>query len=154
MALSVDTERRLVTALASPAAAKELADLLTATAGDGTQTLTCAGLRVTGPLVVLGSVVTVPAAGTAAGDATALTGATHFVTGADGTNGVSFPATPEPGRLVGVINGSPDQPLLVYAGGGGTVQGRAPDAPATLPPNRGGYYACVALEPPAWWPLW
>lgn len=101
------------------------------------------------------SLGTVAATGTTQADAAALTNGTNVVTGANGTAGVQLPAPSYVGQEVAVINTAASG-LKVYAdngGTGGTVNGGASNAAATLAASKGATYVCTAMNPSAWWSM-
>lgn len=94
---------------------------------------------------------TIAAAGSAQGSAAALTALTNIITGASGSNGVILPAGAV-NLQVTVINTSASNALLVYPDSGGTLNGGAANASASLAAKKGATYVCTAnAGTSAWW---
>lgn len=110
-----------------------------------------------GPMLI-GPVPSIAAAGTTQGNAAAVpaNAAVVLVTGASGTNGVILPTPLAVGQECNLVNTNLTNALKVYpdAGGtGGTINGAAANAAASLPAAKGAAYTCTALGPTAWWSI-
>ena len=79
-----------------------------------------------------------------------LTGATNVVTEANGSNGVILLAPAAIGQQVTVLNMNSSNALLVYPDSGGSVNGGATNAPASLAANTGATYVCIGVGPSSW----
>lgn len=157
MALSQDATNRLGIALASNVAGAEVVAAInngavnaspTFAAATVTGALTCGNFAASGANITLGSQASPAATGTTNANGTVLTAANNFVTGADGTKGVVLPATPTVGQEVTVVNTNGASALKVYAdasGTGGTVNGGAANAAASLAANKGATYICISV---------
>jgi hypothetical protein len=106
--------------------------------------------------IVESSTNSVAAAGTTQGTAAALPNANNLVNGASGTNGVILPQGVT-GQMVSVMNSNASNGLKVYpdaGGSGGTINGAAANAAATLAAAKGTTYVCTAGGPGStWWSL-
>jgi hypothetical protein len=155
MPVSADLTNRLNISLGSPTAGSEAVSKMSGGLSS-TDAVTCGNLSAAGAQLVFSSVAAVSAAGSSQGTAAALTGANNVVSGASGSNGVILPTPTAVGQEVSVINVNGTNAVKVYAdngGTGGTVNGGAGNAAASLAALKGATYLCTGLNPSAWWSM-
>lgn len=114
-------------------------------AGITTTTVSTTGdISATGAFV-LGEVETVAAAGSAAGDAAAVSAQICYVTASDSTKGVILPDCTI-GATLHVINTVAAQTLEVYPPTDGAINGGSTDAAVTLAAKEYGIFTKVAAD--------
>ena len=88
--------------------------------------------------------VAVAAAGSATGDAAALTsGVLNYVSAADGTKGVKLPASPAAGDVCRVYNLHASNGLKVYPHTGGDINDGTTDAAVTIEGKSLALFECI-----------